>query len=77
MRQSCAKTLVTEEPDEGNLHVRLCGGSAWVTGASTRSRINLYFSRLKNTKKPGQTFPQAPHSHFLGFREIYIDKRGA
>jgi hypothetical protein len=24
MRQSCAKTLVTEEPDEGNLQVRVC-----------------------------------------------------
>ena len=25
MYQRCAETLVTEEPDEGNLHVRNCG----------------------------------------------------
>jgi len=24
MRQSCVVTLITEEPYEGNLHVRLC-----------------------------------------------------
>ena len=37
MRQRCAKTLVTEEPDEGNLHVRTCGGAGWVTTGSTRT----------------------------------------
>ena len=29
MRQSRAEALVTEEPDEGNLHVRICGGIGW------------------------------------------------
>ena len=29
MRPSRAETLVTEEPDEGNLHVRICGGIGW------------------------------------------------
>ncbi|MEE8382988.1 MAG: hypothetical protein V3R78_14045 [Thermodesulfobacteriota bacterium] len=28
--------MTTEEPYEGNLHVRDCGGGAWVTGAPTR-----------------------------------------
>jgi hypothetical protein len=28
MRQSCAMTLVTEEPDELIAHVRVCGGLA-------------------------------------------------
>ncbi len=28
--------LITEEPDEGNLHVRICGGPGWVTAGSTR-----------------------------------------
>jgi len=46
MRQSCAKTLVTEEPDEGNLHVRLCGGSTWVTGAFTRTICILKFVQI-------------------------------
>ena len=52
MRQRCAKTLVTEEPDEGNLHVRTCGGAGWVTTGSTRNLviglfINCYeFGRL-------------------------------
>ena len=36
MRQSGAEALVTEEPDEGNLHVRTCGGAGWVTTGSTR-----------------------------------------
>jgi hypothetical protein len=36
MRQSCAETLVTEEPDELIAHVRVCGGAGWVTTGSTR-----------------------------------------
>jgi len=31
MRQSRAEALVTEEPDEGNLHVRICGGIGLAT----------------------------------------------
>ena len=52
MRQSCAKTLVTEEPDEGNLHVRLCGGSTWVTDASTRT---ISGTRIGQAIKKGST----------------------
>ncbi len=26
------QVIGTEEPYEGNLHVRVCGGSGWVTG---------------------------------------------
>jgi hypothetical protein len=35
----------TEEPYEGNLHVRVCGGERRVTGASTRkeNRITIPF----------------------------------
>ena len=29
MRQSRVEALITEEPDEGNLHVRICGGIGW------------------------------------------------
>jgi hypothetical protein len=29
MRPSGAATWITEEPDEGNLHVRICGGIGW------------------------------------------------
>jgi len=36
MRQSCADTLATEEPDELIAHVRVCGGAGWVTIGSTR-----------------------------------------
>jgi hypothetical protein len=36
MRQSCADTLATEEPDELITHVRVCGGAGWVTIDSTR-----------------------------------------
>src|ERR671923_295383 len=36
MRQSCADTLATEEPDELIAHVRVCGGACWVTIGSTR-----------------------------------------
>ena len=36
MRQSCADTLATEEPDELITHVRVCGGAGWVTIGSTR-----------------------------------------
>ena len=32
----------TEEPDVGNLHVRVCGGVRLVTGASTRKRTETY-----------------------------------
>jgi hypothetical protein len=28
-----------EEPYEGNLHVRICGGCGWVTTASTRKQM--------------------------------------
>src|SRR5215471_9135072 len=38
MRQSCADTLATEEPDELIAHVRVCGGAGWVTIGSTRKR---------------------------------------
>ena len=41
MRQRRAETLVTEEPDEGNLHVRTCGGTGWVTAGSTRNIIHM------------------------------------
>jgi hypothetical protein len=36
MRQSCADTLATEEPDALIAHVRVCGGAGWVTIGSTR-----------------------------------------
>ena len=36
MRQRCADTLATEEPDELIAHVRVCGGAGWVTIGSTR-----------------------------------------
>jgi hypothetical protein len=36
MRQSCANTLITEEPDERIVHVRFCGGTGRVTADSTR-----------------------------------------
>jgi len=36
MRQSCAETLVTEEPDVLIGHVRICGGAGRVTAGSTR-----------------------------------------
>jgi hypothetical protein len=39
MRQSCAMALVTEEPDELIAHVRVCGGTGWVTAGSTRNGI--------------------------------------
>ncbi|MCK4560792.1 MAG: hypothetical protein KAV45_13485 [Calditrichia bacterium] len=29
--------VMSEEPCEGNLHVRICGGSGWATAASTRN----------------------------------------
>lgn len=32
MRRSCIKALITEEPDERIVHVRVCGGTGWVTG---------------------------------------------
>ena len=36
MHQSRAGTLTPEEPDELIAHVRVCGGSGWVTTGSTR-----------------------------------------
>ena len=36
MRLSGAATWFTEEPDEGNLHVRVCGGIGLETAVSTR-----------------------------------------
>jgi hypothetical protein len=36
MRQSGADTLITEEPDERIVHVRICGGGGRVTAGSTR-----------------------------------------
>jgi len=36
MRQSGADTLITEEPDERMVHVRICGGAGRVTAGSTR-----------------------------------------
>jgi hypothetical protein len=36
MRQRCADTLATEEPDALIAHVRVCGGAGWVTIGSTR-----------------------------------------
>lgn len=39
MCQGKALALMTEEPDEGNLHVRICGGSGWETAASTRMTL--------------------------------------
>jgi hypothetical protein len=36
MRQGCADALVTEEPYEGILHVRVCGGTGWETAGPTR-----------------------------------------
>jgi len=35
------KKVRTEEPYEGNLHVRDCGGSGWVTAASTRNLTGI------------------------------------
>jgi len=37
MRPSGAATWITEEPDEGNLHVRICGGIGMETTDSTRT----------------------------------------
>jgi hypothetical protein len=48
MRQSCAATLATEEPDALIAHVRVCGGAGWVTIGSTRKRTGHttgFFSR--------------------------------
>jgi hypothetical protein len=39
MRQSSAETLVTEEPDERIVHVRICGGAGRVTAGSTRMQM--------------------------------------
>lgn len=36
MRQGCADALVTEEPYEGILHVRVCGGTGRETAGPTR-----------------------------------------
>jgi hypothetical protein len=37
MYQYCTNILISEEPDEGNLHVRICGGIGWATADSTRN----------------------------------------
>src|SRR5262249_31446450 len=52
MRQSCADTLATEEPDELIAHVRVCGGAGRVTVGSTRKRTGHttgFFSRRMST----------------------------
>jgi len=36
MRQSDGVALITEEPDERIVHVRICGGAGRVTAGSTR-----------------------------------------
>ena len=36
MRQRCAESLITEEPDELIAHVRICGEDGWVTAVFTR-----------------------------------------
>src|SRR6058998_1528973 len=38
MRQGCADALVTEEPYEGILHVRVCGGTGRETAGPTRQQ---------------------------------------
>jgi len=48
MRQSGAKTLVTEEPYALIAHVRVCGGAGWVTIGSTR---NLTASSVRSVRR--------------------------
>ncbi len=43
MRQSGADTLITEEPDERMVHVRICGGAGRATTGSTRMHVALPF----------------------------------
>ncbi len=38
--------LITEEPDEGNLHVRICEGPGWVTTGSTRNQTSPQFNKI-------------------------------
>lgn len=38
MRQGSADALATDEPYEGNLHVRVCGGAGWETAGPTRQK---------------------------------------
>src|SRR5215831_3020746 len=49
MRQSCADTLATEEPDELIAHVRVCGGAGWVTIGSTRKPTAPWAARGAST----------------------------
>jgi hypothetical protein len=39
MRQSCARTLVTEEPDEVVPHVRICGN--WLHNTHLRTLLKI------------------------------------
>src|SRR5205823_929835 len=50
MRQRCAATLATEEPDAVIAHVRVCGGAGWVTTGSTRklTAYSLRFAALRS-----------------------------
>jgi len=44
MRPSGAATWITEEPDEGNLHVRVCGGIGWQRLILPGNRAAVAFS---------------------------------
>jgi hypothetical protein len=50
MRQSCADTLATEEPDELIAHVRVCGGCALQAPESQRSEMAAL---VKPSQQPG------------------------
>ena len=59
MRQSGADTLITEEPDERMVHVRICGGAGRATAGSTRmqepyrDKVNPHASSKAGASAPG------------------------
>ena len=48
MRPSGAATWITEEPDEGNLHVRICGGIDMATYPDSTRKVLKLCSGVRN-----------------------------